>query len=340
LAAAGPVISLFLTAGLLWPGREARPAILAWAVAGSLFVSALPLLLALVDVPPMAPPRIATSRVYWRVAVDAEATSPAAGAATPTVRELMRRASPELWPLVGTGQGLGYAFDADPDGAYADEDRAIRKAIDALSWPDRAPELRVAGVTTVITDQAPPPPFRETAILNAADGVRLYALDLAAPSLRIATRIFRAPDLLAVLGAHRDPAFDLGTDVVLDGPSAWPPGPAAAASVLTSRETPSALVSEVEVSADAVVVWSRTFFSAWWATVDGKPAATLRADGHLVGVSVPPGRHHVEIGWRRGPVQAGLALSGLGLALAAAAGWASPRRAAGPRAPGDAPPAH
>jgi hypothetical protein len=63
-------------------------------------------------------------------------------------------------------------------------------------------------------------------------------------------------------------------------------------------------------------VWSRTFFSAWKATVDGVPADPIRADGHLVGVPVPAGRHEVCVYWSAGPVLGGLILTGLGLVAA------------------------
>ena len=61
------------------------------------------------------------------------------------------------------------------------------------------------------------------------------------------------------------------------------------------------------------VIWSRTFFSAWWATLDGRPAPTVLADGHLLGVPVPAGAHRVEIGWSSRPVAAGGVLLAVGL---------------------------
>ena len=85
-----------------------------------------------------------------------------------TTREFYRRASDELWPLIATVSGTGYAFDEDPDGAYADEDRALRKLLEERSWPERAAELRLGGVTHVLADE--PVPYREVAVLNDVEG--------------------------------------------------------------------------------------------------------------------------------------------------------------------------
>jgi hypothetical protein len=307
LAAAGPVVSLALTASLLWSKR--RPDRLAWAVAGSLVLSALPQLLALLDAPPAPAPRLTAGRIHSRVEADAHPRSLPDAAEAMSVPQFFRRASPELWPLTGTRAGLGYAFDFDPDGAYADEDRAMRKALEDLPWPDRAAELRVASVATVVTDEALPPPYRELSVLNASLGVRVYALDGAAPSVRVATRTFHAPDLAAVMAVHRSAAFDLATDVVLAGPAASPAAAASSAEVVRSEERPGQLTAEIDTAADAILIWARTFFTAWRASVDGVPVWPVRADGHLVGVPVGPGRHRVEIAWQAGPVWIGLGLS-------------------------------
>ena len=61
--------------------------------------------------------------------------------------------------------------------------------------------------------------------------------------------------------------------------------------------------------------------SGWSATVDGRPARVLRADGIFRGVVVPPGRHQVRFSYRnpdemRGRLLAGVAIVAvLGLAL-------------------------
>jgi hypothetical protein len=309
LAAAGPLASIALALALVGSRRSSGR--LAWAMATSLALAALPQWLTLLDTPPAAPPHLAAGRIYSRVEAEAH-PSPLpdeAEAEAKTVREFFRRASPELWPLTGTRAGLGYAFDFDPDGAYADEDRALRKALETWPWAERAAELRIAGVGTVVADEALPPPFRESAVLNPARGVRAYGLQGASPSVRLATRVFRAPDLAATMAVHRSAGFDLATDVVLEGPAASPPSAAATGAVLGCEEQAGRLVADVEAPSEAVLVWTRTYFRAWRATVDGAPVDPVRAEGHLVGVAVAPGRHRVEVAWQPWPVRIGLGMS-------------------------------
>jgi hypothetical protein len=82
-------------------------------------------------------------------------------------------------------------------------------------------------------------------------------------------------------------------------------------------ESPDRLVVRLEARGAGVLVWSRTFFSAWRARVDGIAVAPVRADGHLTGVPVPAGAHTVEISWSARPVIAGGLLALVGLAAVA-----------------------
>jgi hypothetical protein len=281
----------------------------------SLALSSLPLLLAYLDVPPPAPRALGSGRIYSRV--EAEAHPSPRPETTMPVREFFRRASPELWPLTATRAGIGYAFDFDPDGAYADEDRAIRRTMEPWPWAERATELRLAGVTTVVTDRALEAPYEPLAVLDATRGVAAYTLVGAAPAVRLATRIRRAPDLATIMAEHRDPAFDVLRDVVLDGPYARPTdAPSGDGQATIVADLPARLVADVRSDADGVLVWSRTYFGAWRATIDGREAPVLRADGHLVGVEMPAGTHRVTIAWNAAPVALGLGLSLAGLAAA------------------------
>ena len=77
------------------------------------------------------------------------------------------------------------------------------------------------------------------------------------------------------------------------------------------------LAATVTTAAPDVVVWSRTFFPAWRATVDGAPVTPVVAEGHLVGVPVPAGTHRVQVWWPAGPIVAGAVLALIGAAVAA-----------------------
>ena len=134
----------------------------------------------------------------------------------------------------------------------------------------------------------------------------------ASPPLRFATRLTSAPTLEAVLTRHRESGFDPETDTVLLGgegtmgePVRVQPGALA--------EGPALLRARVETPAPGVLVWSRSYFRAWRARVDGAPVLPILADGHLVGVPVPAGRHEVEVWWSATPVRLGGLLAVVGL---------------------------
>ncbi|HKC10490.1 MAG TPA: hypothetical protein VKI41_00380 [Vicinamibacteria bacterium] len=329
LALLGPWVSIAAAMVLIVEAGRAggprAPSPLAVAIALPLLLCALPLLFALLDRPPPAPPRVTTGRIYARLTLEAHALGVAEG----RIRDFFRRANPELWPLTAAESGAGYAFDADPDGAYADDDRAVRKALEALAWPERAAELRLAGVDRVLSDEPLPAPYRALSVLNEAEGVRLYALEGPAAAVRFATRIVQRPSLEEAMDHHRSPGFDPDTDVVLLGPAS-DAGEARPVRVDVFRQTEDSLAVRVDAPAPGVLVWSRTFFSAWWATLDGRPAPTVLADGHLLGVPVPAGAHRVEIGWSSLPVAAGGVLLALGLSGAALLHFRRGPRAAAP----------
>jgi hypothetical protein len=277
LAWAGIIASGAAVTALLLRRASPAPGLVALAVAVPLAVGHLPLLLAVLDRPLAAPPRITEGRVYERIR-DADA-HPLGAPVQPeaTTREVFRRLAPELWAVSGALSGVAYAFDRDPDGSYSDADRAVRKQLEELPWEARADLLRRSGVRYVVTDDELAAPYREAAILSLRHRVRLYALDDPAPTLRIES-----------------------------------------GRVVSSKEGPARLTAEVEATADAVLVWSRSYFSAWQASVDGKPVTPVLAEGHLVGVPVPAGAHRVEVRWSSGPLLAGVGLCFAGVVAALA----------------------
>ena len=274
LAVAGVVASIAAAAVVASPVPRRDPAALTAAIALSLATAHLPLVLTFVDRMPAPPPPLAGGRVYERLDVDAH---PPGGADIGPTRAIFRRATEELWAVAGGLGGIEYAFDRDPDGSYHDGDRVTRKAVDDLPWPERAAELRKAGVRYVVTGEALPAPYRP---VWTRGGAFLHEIDDPAASVRA----------LPVMPEAR---------------------------VAVARERVGRLETMVDVPAPAVVVWSRTFFPAWRATVDGSPAEVTTADGHLVGVRVPAGAHRVEVWWPPGQVMAGAVLGLIGVLLAA-----------------------
>jgi hypothetical protein len=260
---------------LLASARVRGPGWLAAALALPLVVAALPLLLAVLDRPLPDPPAV-TGRIFERVRVDSHALPGSIPPPERTTREVMRRIAPELWAISGALAGAPYAFDRDPDGSYTDPDREVRKALDDLPWPERAPLLRRSGVAHVVSDEALPAPYREVRVLSARHDVRLFALDGAAPPVRLS-------------GGR----------------------------IAAVRERSAALRVDVETPAPGLLVWSRSHFGAWRATVDGTAVEVALAEGHLVGVPVPAGAHVVEVVWPHGALRAGAVLFSAGALLAA-----------------------
>ena len=86
--------------------------------------------------------------------------------------------------------------------------------------------------------------------------------------------------------------------------------------VVSTEEGPARLAASIEAGSDGTLVWDRSYFRAWRATVDGRPVEPVLAEGHLVGVPVSAGLHRVEVSWSRGPLFAGLALCFVGIVAA------------------------
>lgn len=272
------VVASVAAAAVVSATRAHRTWVLPSTVAGSLALAHLPLVLAFVDRMPPSPPPLAGGRVYERVIADAH---PVGGAdAAGRTRDFFRRATPELWAVAGGIGGIGYAFDRDPDGSYFDGDRVARKEVDDLPWAERAPALRRAGVRYVVTAESLPAPYRR---LRAQGNAVLYELDSPSPPVSIEST----------------------------------PASEGYGRIVAARERVSRMEATIETATPVLLVWSRTFFPAWRASVDGVSSPVVVAAGHLVGVPVPPGAHRVEVWWPAGPLVAGLILSTIGLLITA-----------------------
>src|SRR5262249_3319524 len=87
--------------------------------------------------------------------------------------------------------------------------------------------------------------------------------------------------------------------------------------------------AEVDTPADGHLVFSRTYFKSWLATLDGNPAPVLVANARDLAIAVPAGRHRVAFAWNRGAFHRGVALRAAGLLPVAAALVGARRRGGG-----------
>ena len=133
----------------------------------------------------------------------------------------------------------------------------------------------------------------------------------------LAHQVLVAADDGAVYDQLSQPDFDPLNMVVL--PAAAPASPGGGDDqAQVSQDSAGQLSLSTSSSGAAVLVASEAYFPGWQVSVDGRPAALLRADGALLAVSLPAGAHQVRFAFQP-PVLAwgaGLTLFSLAAALA------------------------
>jgi hypothetical protein len=108
-------------------------------------------------------------------------------------------------------------------------------------------------------------------------------------------RVSRREAIAAATGEeHLDPAREAVVEQDCPScPTARRAGPAGRAGPVT--RDPSGATVEVDADRDALLVVSQSWSPGWAATVDGRPAPVVRANGVVQGVPVPAGRSSVEL---------------------------------------------
>ena len=217
----------------------------------------------------------------------------------------------ELVAQTGSEWGARYLFDNDPDGSYGFYNRIANEAADASTPEERDRLLRAYGARWALAAEGEEHPlFRPiTGIAVAGRRLVLYEQERPLPELRWAGRVWRRSSLSGTLELVRSDRFDPETDVAFPGPRDEDPRAASpTATVAVERVGADSAAATVEAAAPGHLIFSRTFFPAWKARVDGQPAAVSVANARELAVAVPDGRHRVEIGYDRGPFRRGVAL--------------------------------
>jgi hypothetical protein len=92
------------------------------------------------------------------------------------------------------------------------------------------------------------------------------------------------------------------------------PGGTSPGSSTVLSYTPGSITVETEAQRPALLVVAETYYPGWHATVDGQPAAILRANYLSQGVVVPEGKHTVELRYEPDSLRTGAVLSAASLA--------------------------
>ena len=91
--------------------------------------------------------------------------------------------------------------------------------------------------------------------------------------------------------------------------------PKSSETVEVTRAQPEIVRVTADLSAAGILVLADTDYPGWQASVDGKPASILRANGFFRGVALTAGRHQVEFVFRPKSVLVGGLLSLIALAI-------------------------
>jgi hypothetical protein len=247
----------------------------------------------------------------------------------PRVARLARVQIEELIPATGLAFGARYLFDADPDGSYGWYNRLASEAL-AVSTPvDRDRLLRLYGARWILAEEGEDYPSARpfTGVTVAGRRLVLFAVERPLPELRWASGVVRADSLSAALAIARSAALDPEKAVVLPGRGASrDAGGEALARLMPERVDADRADATVTAATPGHVVFSRTYFPAWKARIDGRPAPVLVANARDLAVEIPPGTHRLEMWWDRAPFHAGVAfqaaalLAAIGLVASASAG--------------------
>jgi len=241
--------------------------------------------------------------------------------ALPRMSRVARILVEQLVPLTGAPFGARSVFENDPDGSYGYFNRLASEAADASPPEGRDRLLILFGARWALAEDGEEHPlFRPVTGLQVA-GRRLVLFEAPhpIPELRWAGRAWRRPSLSDALDLVRSERFDASADVSLPGRRAEDPtGPPNAARVAITDVAADRASAVVDAEGDGHVIFSRTFFSSWHASLDGQAAPVAVANARELAVAVPAGRHRIEFSWDPTPFRRGVAWQAAAFLAAAA----------------------
>jgi hypothetical protein len=221
-----------------------------------------------------------------------------------------------LTPSTGAPFGVHYLFETDPDGSYGYYNLVAEEAAAASTPAERDRLLRLFGVRWVLAPEGEAYPLfhPSTGLSIGSERLVLFETPDPLPELRWASRAHRRKSLSGTLELVRSEAFLPATDIALPGrDDADPSGPGSSGDVHEAVVRADSARARVEADGPGYLIFSRTFFPAWKARVDGVSSPVLVANGRDLAVAVPAGSHGVEIAYDRRPFRLGVAVQVLAL---------------------------
>jgi hypothetical protein len=211
-------------------------------------------------------------------------------------------------PMLAVVKGLAYELEDTPAGLRLLQLGAVTHVVSLHERPGLATARVVSGLF--------PEPIRVSTVPDPLPR-----------ALVVGNTVVPASDDEAVR-ALLDGAFDLRrTAILADGP-VLSASPAFAGTGRIRQRLADTVIVEAISNEPACVVLVDAFHQGWRAWVDGRPAPVRRANGVFRGVCIDAGRRTVDLRYRPPAVRVGLALTVVGLGLAALLGWRTRRRVA------------
>lgn len=234
----------------------------------------------------------------------------------------------QLVPATGAPFGVRYLFENDPDGSYGYFNRLASEAAAASTPVERDRLLTLYGARWALDDgEQEHPVFRPVTGLEVA-GQRLVLYENPTPvaELRWAGRLWVRSALSGTLELVRSNRFDPQRDVAIPGRRDEDPSGAFVGATLSAASIGAdRAATTVETDGAGYLIFSRTFFPAWRAHLDGRPTSLVVANARDLAVAVPAGRHRVELAYDRSPFRLGVAIQAAAF-LAAVVAAATARR--------------
>lgn len=160
-------------------------------------------------------------------------------------------------------------------------------------------------------------------VIASEGGYLLLELDGAPPRVSVVPAWTVVADGTVALDLVQDRGFDGSASAVVEGyPGIVPVAGTAAGTATFTEARPEDVRVDVTASGPSLVVVRTTWERGWRATVDGRTAPVLRADGFLQAVPVSAGRHEIRLTYHepaigRGLLASALVWAGLGATIAA-----------------------